>query len=45
MLSNEKFFEKLNPVMNMFKLRATWGLVGNDAIPKRISILPNTIPS
>lgn len=35
MLSNEKFWENLKPIVNLFKLRATWGLVGNDAIAGR----------
>lgn len=35
MLSNEKFWENMLPVVNLFKLRATWGLVGNDAIAGR----------
>lgn len=35
MISNEKFWENINPVVNKLKLRATWGLVGNDAIAGR----------
>lgn len=35
MISNENFWESLRPVVNTFKLRATWGLVGNDAIAGR----------
>jgi len=31
-ISNEKFFEKIKPVVNNLRLRATYGLVGNDAI-------------
>ncbi|WP_083256938.1 SusC/RagA family TonB-linked outer membrane protein [Arcticibacter eurypsychrophilus] len=31
-VSNEKFFEPLTKVINSFKLRATYGLVGNDQI-------------
>ncbi|MBC8052200.1 MAG: TonB-dependent receptor [Sphingobacteriaceae bacterium] len=31
-ISNEKFFEKLKPVVNNLRLRATYGLIGNDAI-------------
>ncbi|TDQ08099.1 SusC/RagA family TonB-linked outer membrane protein [Pedobacter metabolipauper] len=31
-VSNEKFFENIKPVVNNFRLRATYGLVGNDAI-------------
>ncbi|HEX7903899.1 MAG TPA: TonB-dependent receptor [Chitinophagaceae bacterium] len=31
-ISNEKFFEGLTSVFNKVKLRATYGLVGNDAI-------------
>ena len=31
-ISNEKFFEPLKPVINNLKLRATYGIVGNDAI-------------
>ncbi len=31
-LSNEKFWEPLNKVINFFKLRASWGLVGNDKV-------------
>jgi TonB-linked SusC/RagA family outer membrane protein len=32
MLSNEPFFEPLSHVVSQFKLKATYGLVGNDAI-------------
>lgn len=32
MLSNESFFEPLTNVLSLFKLKATYGLVGNDAI-------------
>ncbi|GHV67208.1 SusC/RagA family TonB-linked outer membrane protein [Bacteroidia bacterium] len=32
MLSNEIFFEPLKPVISQFKLKGTYGLVGNDAI-------------
>jgi TonB-linked SusC/RagA family outer membrane protein len=32
MLSNEAFFESLKPVVSQFKLKGTYGLVGNDAI-------------
>ncbi len=32
MISNEKFWEPLKKVIPMFKLKATYGLVGNDAI-------------
>jgi TonB-linked SusC/RagA family outer membrane protein len=32
MLSNEKFFEPLTDVISQFKLKGTYGLVGNDAI-------------
>ncbi|WP_226995440.1 SusC/RagA family TonB-linked outer membrane protein, partial [Candidatus Symbiothrix dinenymphae] len=32
MLSNEEFFESLKPVVSQFKLKGTYGLVGNDAI-------------
>lgn len=32
MLSNEKFFKPLTNVITQFKLKATYGLVGNDAI-------------
>ncbi len=35
MLSNQKFWQPISSVVNMFKLRATWGLVGNDAIAGR----------
>ena len=31
-VSNEKFFEKFKPAISKVKLRATYGLVGNDAI-------------
>ncbi len=31
-ISNEKFFEKIKPVVNNLRLRATYGFVGNDAI-------------
>lgn len=31
-VSNEKFFEKIKNVVSLFKLKATYGLVGNDAI-------------
>jgi len=31
-VSNEKFFEGIKKVINSFKLRATYGLVGNDQI-------------
>ena len=31
-ISNEKFFENIKPVVNNLRLRATYGLVGNDAI-------------
>lgn len=31
-VSREKFWDKIDPVVNNFKLRATYGLVGNDAI-------------
>ena len=31
-VSNEKFFDKLKPLLSKIKLRATYGLVGNDAI-------------
>lgn len=30
--SNEKFWEPLIPYVNLFKVRATYGIVGNDAI-------------
>jgi TonB-linked SusC/RagA family outer membrane protein len=32
MLSNEAFFEPLKPVISQFKLKGTYGMVGNDAI-------------
>ncbi|MDR2774851.1 MAG: TonB-dependent receptor [Tannerella sp.] len=32
MISNEKFWEKLKPVINNLKLRYSYGLVGNDRI-------------
>ncbi|MGM9737870.1 MAG: SusC/RagA family TonB-linked outer membrane protein [Candidatus Cryptobacteroides sp.] len=32
MLSNEKFFEPLSKVFNVFKIRASYGIVGNDKI-------------
>ena len=31
-ISSEKFFENIKPVVTNLKLRATYGLVGNDAI-------------
>jgi len=31
-VSNEQFWEPLKPYVSMFKVRATYGLVGNDAI-------------
>ncbi|MDE6654545.1 MAG: TonB-dependent receptor [Muribaculaceae bacterium] len=31
-VSGEKFMQSLNPVISFLKLRATWGLVGNDRI-------------
>ncbi|ETZ19245.1 hypothetical protein N824_10925 [Pedobacter sp. V48] len=31
-ISNEKFFEKIKPIVNNLRLRATYGFVGNDAI-------------
>jgi TonB-linked SusC/RagA family outer membrane protein len=31
-LSNEKFFGKIKPIVNNLRLRATYGLIGNDAI-------------
>ena len=35
-ISNEKMFEPLRPVISNLKLRATYGLVGNDAIGSAI---------
>ena len=35
MISNEKFWQKFAPAVNMLKLRGTWGIVGNDAIAGR----------
>ncbi|SFC61329.1 TonB-linked outer membrane protein, SusC/RagA family [Parapedobacter composti] len=35
MVSNESFFEPLSNLFSTLKLRATWGLVGNDAIASR----------
>ncbi len=35
MVSNEKFFEPATDIFSTLKLRATWGLVGNDAIANR----------
>lgn len=35
MLSNESFFEPLSNLFSTVKFRATWGLVGNDAIAER----------
>src|SRR5690606_28353845 len=35
MVSNERFFEPARRVFSTLKLRATWGLVGNDAIADR----------
>ncbi|MCR8560139.1 TonB-dependent receptor [Mucilaginibacter sp. BJC16-A38] len=31
-ISNEKFFEKIKPVVDNLRLRATYGFIGNDAI-------------
>lgn len=31
-VSDEKFFEPLKPVVSFLKLRASWGLVGNDKV-------------
>ena len=31
-ISNEKFWESVRPVVSLLKIRATYGLVGNDAI-------------
>lgn len=31
-ISNEKFFKELKPIFSNLKLRATYGLIGNDAI-------------
>jgi TonB-linked SusC/RagA family outer membrane protein len=35
LLSNERFWERMKNVMGSFKLKFTWGLVGNDAIANR----------
>ena len=35
MISNERFFEPATDIFSTLKLRATWGLVGNDAIASR----------
>lgn len=35
MLSNEKFWEPLKTAISTFKVRGSWGLVGNDAIAGR----------
>lgn len=35
MISNEKFWEPLKTAISTFKIRGTWGLVGNDAIAQR----------
>jgi len=35
MISNERFFEPLTDIFSTLKLRATWGMVGNDAIANR----------
>ena len=35
LISNEAFWEKLKNTVSMLKLKATWGLVGNDAIAGR----------
>ena len=35
MISNEKFWKPLESVVSSLKLRATWGIVGNDAIAGR----------
>lgn len=35
MVSNQKFWQPISSVVNMFKLRVTWGIVGNDAIASR----------
>ena len=34
-LQNEKFFEPIKPIINKFKIRATYGKVGSDASPDR----------
>lgn len=34
-VSNEKFWERLSKTVNLFKLRATYGLVGNDQIGRK----------
>lgn len=31
-VSNEKFWEPITPIVDFFKLRASWGLVGNDKV-------------
>lgn len=31
-VSNEKFWEPIIPIMDFFKIRASWGLVGNDKV-------------
>ncbi|MBE8713854.1 SusC/RagA family TonB-linked outer membrane protein [Sphingobacterium hungaricum] len=35
MISNEKFWEPFESAISTFKVRGTWGLVGNDAISNR----------
>lgn len=41
-VSEEKFFEPLKKVIDFFKLRASWGLVGNDAgLGKRFYYTPD----
>lgn len=32
MISNEKFWEPIKPVVNSFKVRGSWGIVGNELI-------------
>ena len=35
LISNEAFMEKTKKIIDLLKLKVTWGLVGNDAITKR----------
>jgi len=37
-LSNEKFMEKLNPILSFAKLRASWGSIGDQSVPNSLYI-------
>lgn len=36
-VSNEKFWEPIIPVVDFFKIRASWGLVGNDKVGSNVN--------